>query len=155
MALLAYHEDPRRFLLTEDSPTVLDRSSNEYVKRQLQQTTIALHKIATNCSPIYISRLQHVHLSLAHVISHTRRIAQLLSQLVIHLWLQSELAIIRCSALGCCTVFWQTAPRVSHSSASLYMYQNYVKKCNQYLLNLAFLGTQQTDSLGVAIANSE
>ena len=33
MALFAYHEDPRRFLLTEDSPTVLDRTSNEYVKR--------------------------------------------------------------------------------------------------------------------------
>ena len=33
MALLAYHEDPRRFLLTNDSPTVLDRTSNEYVKR--------------------------------------------------------------------------------------------------------------------------
>ena len=30
MALFAYHEDPRRFLLTEDSPTVLDRTSNEY-----------------------------------------------------------------------------------------------------------------------------
>ena len=33
MALFAYHEDPRRFLLTEDLPTVLDRTSNEYVKR--------------------------------------------------------------------------------------------------------------------------
>ena len=33
MALFAYHEDPRRFLLTEDSLTVLDRTSNEYVKR--------------------------------------------------------------------------------------------------------------------------
>ena len=30
---MAYHEDPRRFLLTEDSPTVLDRTSNEFVKR--------------------------------------------------------------------------------------------------------------------------
>ena len=70
MALFPYHEGPRRFLLTEDSPTVLDRTSNEYVKRKLQQTTIALHKIATNCSPIciYRERAQHVHLSLAHVI---------------------------------------------------------------------------------------
>ena len=68
MALFAYHEGPRRFLLTEDSPTVLDRTSNECVKRKLQETTIALHKIATNCSPIYISRAQHVHLSLAQVI---------------------------------------------------------------------------------------
>ena len=33
MALFAHHEDPRRFLLTEDSLTVLDRTSNEYVKR--------------------------------------------------------------------------------------------------------------------------
>ena len=29
MVLFAYHEDPRRFLLTEDSPTVLDRTSND------------------------------------------------------------------------------------------------------------------------------
>ena len=42
MVLFAYHEDPRRFLLTEHSPTVLDRTSNEYVKRLLQQTIIAL-----------------------------------------------------------------------------------------------------------------
>ena len=33
LALFAYREDPRRFLLTEHSPTVLDRTSNEFVKR--------------------------------------------------------------------------------------------------------------------------
>ena len=33
MALFACHEDPRHFLLREDSPMVLNKTSNEYVKR--------------------------------------------------------------------------------------------------------------------------
>ena len=37
-----YHDKPWHFLLMEDPPTALDKTSNEYIKHQLQQ--LALHK---------------------------------------------------------------------------------------------------------------
>ena len=63
-----------------------------------------------------------MHLSLAHVISHTRRIAQLLSQLSIAGQPQLFMAVARTSdhMVRCLELLQRaTTPRVSHFSASL------------------------------------